>query len=62
MPDVARWINDIAQFIPFVLVQIVRNDAFERLGLRRMLLEPEFLFGVEADIDLVANLRSRCAT
>jgi Mg-chelatase subunit ChlD len=40
------------------VVQIVQKDAFDRLGLQRMLLEPEFLAAVEADINLVANLIS----
>jgi len=30
----------------------------ERLGLRQMLVEPEFLAAVEADVDLVADLVS----
>ena len=57
-PNVARWMSDIREYFPSSVVQIVQKDAFERLGLRRMLLEPEFLLAVEADIDLVANLIS----
>ncbi|MEO9825334.1 MAG: VWA domain-containing protein, partial [Paracoccaceae bacterium] len=33
-------------------------DAFERLGLQQMLMEPEFLAAVEADVNLVADLVS----
>ncbi|WP_119302779.1 VWA domain-containing protein [Dongia deserti] len=55
-PNVARWMTDIRQYFPAPVVQIVQKDAFERLGLKRMLLEPEFLAAVEADVNLVANL------
>lgn len=57
-PNVARWMSDIRQYFPAPVVQIVQKDAFERLGLKRMLLEPEFLAAVEADVNLVANLIS----
>ncbi len=57
-PSVARWMGDIREFFPAPVVQIVQKDAFERLGLRQMLMEPEFLAVVEADVDLVADLVS----
>jgi len=57
-PNVARWMSDIREYFPSSVVQIVQKDAFERLGLQRMLLEPEFLAAVEADINLVATLIS----
>ena len=57
-PHVARWMGDIRAYFPSSVVQIVQKDAFERLGLQRMLLEPEFLAAVEADINLVATLIS----
>ena len=57
-PKVARWMGDIREFFPSPVVQIVQKDAFERLGLRQMLMEPEFLQAVEADVDLVADLVS----
>lgn len=57
-PSVARWMGDIREFFPSPVVQIVQKDAFERLGLRQMLMEPEFLASVEADVDLVADLVS----
>lgn len=57
-PNVARWLGDIRRYFPSPIVQIVQRDAFERLGLQRMLLEPEFLAAVEADINLVATLIS----
>jgi Mg-chelatase subunit ChlD len=58
VPNVARWMGDIREYFPAPVVQIVQKDAFERLGLKRMLLEPEFLAAVEADINLVADLIS----
>jgi Mg-chelatase subunit ChlD len=57
-PRVSRWLGDIREFFPTPVVQLVQRDAFERLGLRRMLLEPEFLATVEADVHLVADLIS----
>jgi Mg-chelatase subunit ChlD len=57
-PNVARWMSDIREYFPSSVVQIVQKDAFDRLGLQRMLLEPEFLAAVEADINLVATLIS----
>lgn len=57
-PGVAKWMGDIRRYFPASVVQIVQKDAFERLGLKQMLLEPEFLAAVEADVDLVANLIS----
>lgn len=57
-PNVARWMGDIRSYFPSPVVQIVQKDAFERLGLQRMLLEPEFLAAVEADVNLIATLMS----
>jgi Mg-chelatase subunit ChlD len=57
-PNIARWMSDIREYFPSPVVQIVKKDAFERLGLQRMLLEPEFLAAVEADMNLVATLIS----
>jgi Mg-chelatase subunit ChlD len=57
-PNVARWMSDIREYFPSPVVQIVQKDAFDRLGLQRMLLEPELLAAVEADINLVATLIS----
>ncbi len=57
-PNVARWMGDIRSYFPSPVVQIVQKDALERLGLQRMLLEPEFLAAVEADVNLIATLMS----
>jgi hypothetical protein len=55
-PRVARWLGDIREFFPASVVQVIQRDAFERLGLKQMLLEPEFLAAVEADVHLIADL------
>lgn len=55
-PRVARWLGDIREFFPAPVVQVIQKDAFDRKGLRQMLLEPEFLATVEADVGLVADL------
>ncbi|WP_226664574.1 VWA domain-containing protein [Microbulbifer aggregans] len=57
-PKVSRWLGDIREFFPSSVVQVVQRDAFERLGLKQMLMEPEFLAAIEADIHLVADLIS----
>lgn len=57
-PRVARWLGDIREFFPASVVQVIQKDAFDRKGLRQMLLQPEFLATVEADVHLVADLIS----
>ena len=55
-PRVSRWLGDIREFFPSPVVQVIQRDAFERLGLKSMLMEPEFLATLEADVHLVADL------
>lgn len=55
-PRVSRWLGDIREFFPSSVVRVVQRDALERLGLRQMLLQPEFLATLEADVHLVADL------
>jgi Mg-chelatase subunit ChlD len=57
-PNVARWLGDIRGYFPSSVVRVMQQDAFERLGLRQMLFEPELLEAVEADVHLVATLLS----
>lgn len=57
-PRVARWLGDIREFFPASVVQIIQKDAFERLNLKSLMLEPEFLATLEADVHLVADLIS----
>ncbi len=57
-PSAVRWLGDVRTYFPSSVVQVVQADAFERLGLRQMLLEPEMLAAVEPDVRLVATLLS----
>ncbi len=57
-PRVSRWLGDIRELFPAPVVQVIQRDAFERLGLKAMLMEPEFLATLEADVHLVADIVS----
>lgn len=57
-PAVARWLGDIRTYFPTSVVQVMQQDAIERLNLHRMLLEPELLATVEPDVNLVGTLIS----
>ncbi|MDI2126786.1 VWA domain-containing protein [Yinghuangia seranimata] len=57
-PSVARWLGDIREYFPSGVVQILQQDAIERLDLTRLLLEPEMLAAVEPDVHLVGTLLS----
>lgn len=57
-PAVARWLGDIRTYFPGPVVQVMQRDAIERLGLAALLLEPEMLEAVEADVHLVGTLLS----
>ncbi len=55
-PAVARWLGDIRRYFPAPVVQVLQRDAIDRLQLRQLLLEPEMLQAVEADLHLVTLL------
>ncbi|MFI6862720.1 vWA domain-containing protein [Streptomyces sp. NPDC050421] len=57
-PSVARWLGDIRTYFPTSVVQVMQRDAIDRLGLSALLLEPEMLEAVEADVHLVGTLLS----
>lgn len=57
-PSVARWLGDIREHFPAGVVQILQQDAIERLDLTRLLLEPEMLAALEPDVHLVGTLLS----
>ncbi|MCX4764459.1 VWA domain-containing protein [Streptomyces sp. NBC_01275] len=57
-PAVARWLGDIRTYFPSSVVQVMQRDAIDRLGLSALLLEPEMLEAVEADVHLVGTLLS----
>lgn len=55
-PGIARWLGDIRSYFPTAVVRVMQHDALERLNLKQMLLEPELLETVEADMQLVTTL------
>ncbi|WP_420644748.1 VWA domain-containing protein [Candidatus Leptofilum sp.] len=55
-PDIARWLGDIRTYFPASVVQVMQQDALNKLNLRRLLNQPEFLEAIEPDVQLVANL------
>lgn len=55
-PRVARWLGDIRQYFPSSIVQVMQRDAVDRLGITRLLMEPELLGAVEPDVHLVGTL------
>ena len=57
-PNVARWLGDIRRYFPKSVVQVVQQDAIDRLGLKQLLFEPEMLEAVEPDVALVGTLLS----
>jgi len=57
-PNVNRWLGDIRTYFPKSVVQVMQKDALERLKLQQMLLEPETLETMEADVHLVGTLLS----
>lgn len=57
-PKVTRWLGDIRTYFPSSVVAVMQKDAMERLGLNQLLLEPEVMRTVQADVHLVATLMS----
>ncbi len=55
-PNVNRWLGDIREFFPNSVVQVMQQDALDRLNLTQMLFEKELLEAVEPDVHLVATL------
>ncbi len=57
-PNAARWLGDIREYFPTSVVRVMQKDAIERLGMQRLLLEPEMLNAAEPDINLATTLLS----
>lgn len=57
-PAVTRWLGDIRTYFPTRVVEVLQRDAMTRLGLTRLLLEPEVLESVEPNVGLVGTLVS----
>jgi Mg-chelatase subunit ChlD len=58
MPNVSRWLGDIRKYFPASVVQIMQQDAIDKVGLRALLNQPEILEMVQPDVHLVADLIS----
>ena len=57
-PVLHRWLGDVRTYFPTSVVQVMQRDAVERLGLNKLLLEPELLATVDPDVRLVGTLVS----
>ncbi|MEO1435914.1 MAG: VWA domain-containing protein [Bacteroidota bacterium] len=57
-PSVNRWLGDIRRYFSKSVVQVLQKDAMDRLGIDRLLLEPELLELAQPDVHLVATLLS----
>ena len=57
-PNVNRWLGDIRKYFPTAVVQIMQKDALEKLGMEQMLLEPELLESIHANVELVGTILS----
>lgn len=55
-PAVARWLGDIRKLFSSEVVRLLQRDALERLGIQRLLLEPELLGSMEPDVALASTL------
>ncbi len=55
-PNINKWLGDIRTYFPTSVVQVMQRDALDRLGLERMLLEPELLESLEMDVHLVGTI------
>jgi Mg-chelatase subunit ChlD len=58
IPNVSRWLGDIRKYFPSSVVQVMQQDAIDKVGLRSLLNEPEILESIQPDVHLVANLIS----
>jgi Mg-chelatase subunit ChlD len=56
--NVPRWLGDIRKYFPSSVVQVMQQDAIERLDLKRLMLEPEMLQAMTPDVNLVSTLLS----
>ncbi len=57
-PNVARWLGDIRNYFPQTVVEVMQKDALERIDLKKLLSEPDFLEHVTPDVHLAATLLS----
>lgn len=56
MPRLNRWMGDLRTYFPGPSLHFLQREAFDRLGLEEMLLEPELLAQLEPDVHLAGVL------
>jgi len=56
MPRLHRWMGEIRDHFPPAALHLMQRDAFDRLGLAEMLLEPEMMERLEPDVHLAGVL------
>ena len=57
-PAVAAWLGEVRDLFPSSAVQVMQQDAVDRLNLRTMLLEPELMEHIQPDVHMAATLIS----
>lgn len=55
-PVISKWLGDLRTLFDKDIVAVVQNDAIERKGLKKLLLEPELLERLEPDLNMAATL------
>ena len=55
-PKASQWLGDIQKIFDKDIVKIIQNDAIERCGLKKLLLEPSVLDNMEPDINLASTI------
>lgn len=57
-PNVNRWLGDIKKYFPSSVVEIMQQDAIERLGIHELLTSQELLEQLEPTVHLVSTILS----
>jgi Mg-chelatase subunit ChlD len=57
-PSVIRWLDDVRDLFGPSQVQLLQRDAVDRLGITRLLIEPELMSSLVPDVELVTVLMS----
>ncbi len=57
-PVAARWLGEVRELFPSSVVKVIQREAFERLNMKSLLGDPEFLESVEPNVHLLATLAS----
>jgi Mg-chelatase subunit ChlD len=55
-PSVARWLGDIRSYFPTSVVSFLQREALEKVGLKKLLMEPELLSTLEPNLELATTL------